>query len=329
MVIRALWTARVALNEDASESSTRDASRALKLLTRKRGHVQRVSGDHARSRDFFLSSAVSPTEHHRLTATLRRLPCTRPVSCSSSLLRTMSKNPKQPMSGLRSIKRDFSSSSLPPPTSQESLASDADTVPWQPTPPPKKLSGLEQRLKDIQDALNAQVASSESVLAASSSSASASSTSASTVPAKRPAQGGSQAPPGKRRQLPAAWTRAAESAAGSSKSGTGARGRQVGETLVVPAAKGGAAKAKPVFLSEEQTHILKLVEAGQSLFYTGSAGECALSVRDAEAACGFKRKSGGMCERGRERSGCGVLVRRYMRIPPSAAYGGSVCSRIH
>ncbi|CDO73329.1 hypothetical protein BN946_scf185008.g92 [Trametes cinnabarina] len=174
---------------------------------------------------------------------------------------------KQPMSGLRSVKRDFSSSSLAS-ASQGSAASEPDSIPWDPTPP-RKLSGLEQRLKDIQDALNAQISSSETTLSQSQ---------------KRPSPS-SQAPPAKRRQLPSTWQSKPEHAVQSSKpayssqaSSSRAFGatRQVNtnETLVVPSASKSSAASKPaaVFLSQEQTHILRLVGAGQSLFYTGSAG---------------------------------------------------------
>ncbi len=177
---------------------------------------------------------------------------------------------KQPMSGLRSIKRDFSSSSLPP-ASQESVTSDPDTIPWQPTPP-KKLSGLEQRLKDIQDALKGQVASSESVLASSQSQSQSQ---------KRPST--SQNPPAKRRQLPSSWSEketkparpAYPSASTTRAFGTTRQlNADANETLVIPVAKSGSSsKPTPVALSQEQTYILKLVENGLSLFYTGSAGE--------------------------------------------------------
>ena len=54
----------------------------------------------------------------------------------------------------------------------------------------------------------------------------------------------------------------------------------------MPAAKGGdGEKVAPVFLSQEQTHILRLVESGQSLFYTGSAGKC-LSLHISEPCPG-------------------------------------------
>ncbi|OJT10895.1 ATP-dependent DNA helicase PIF1 [Trametes pubescens] len=176
----------------------------------------------------------------------------------------MAPSSKQPMSGLRSIKRDFSSSSLPA-ASQSSTASDADSIPWDPNPP-KKLSGLEQRLKDIQDALNTQISSSETTLSQSQ---------------KRPST--SQNPPAKRRHLPGNWDLPEKSAPTTSKpsyptassaraSGT-ARQVESNETLVIPSTtkSGAASKPAPVFLSQEQTHILRLVESGQSLFYTGSA----------------------------------------------------------
>ncbi|KAI0358092.1 hypothetical protein OH77DRAFT_1240998 [Trametes cingulata] len=179
---------------------------------------------------------------------------------------------KQPMSGLRSVKRDFSSSSIPS-ASQGSVSSDADTIPWDPTPP-KKLSGLEQRLKDIQDALNAQISSSESTLSQSQSQS-----------LKRAST--SQNPAPKRRQLPPSWdtnnakptasqsSRSAYPSASSTRAfGTARQVNAKPQTLVIPAAasSGAASKVAPVFLSQEQTHILRLVEAGQSLFYTGSAG---------------------------------------------------------
>ncbi|KAI0640812.1 PIF1-like helicase-domain-containing protein [Trametes meyenii] len=168
---------------------------------------------------------------------------------------------KQPMSGLRSIKRDFSSNSLPP-ASQESVSSISDSIPWEPTPP-KKLSGLEQRLKDIQDALNAQISSSESTLSQSQ---------------KRPSP--SQDPPAKRRQFPPTWDKPAQSSrpaypsVPSKKTSHAPHQATAVETLVVPATtrSGAPSKPAPVFLSQEQTHILRLVEAGKSLFYTGSAG---------------------------------------------------------
>ncbi|OSC96208.1 hypothetical protein PYCCODRAFT_1472809, partial [Trametes coccinea BRFM310] len=150
---------------------------------------------------------------------------------------------KQPMSGLRSVKRDFSSNSLAS-ASQGSATSESDAIPWDPTPP-KKLSGLEQRLKDIQDALNAQISSSQTTLSQSQ---------------KRPAPS-SDAPSAKRRQLPpsreAKPTPPAQNST-STYSGTASSSRAFGaarqvntnETLVVPSASKSTAASKPapVFL---------------------------------------------------------------------------------
>ncbi|KAH9857355.1 hypothetical protein C2E23DRAFT_385729 [Lenzites betulinus] len=187
----------------------------------------------------------------------------------------MSQSSKQPMSGLRSVKRDFSSNTLQPAASQGPASSDTDSIPWEPTPP-KKLTGLEQRLKDIQDALNSQISSSEDTLSQTQSQSQ-----------KRPSS--SQNPPAKRRQLPSTWdvkdvkpahtSRPTYPSASSSRP-SGATSRSgANETLVVPAATKNSATSKPaaVFLSQEQTHILRLVEAGKSLFYTGSAGKPSLT----------------------------------------------------
>ena len=44
------------------------------------------------------------------------------------------------------------------------------------------------------------------------------------------------------------------------------------------ASNGKSNKVAAVFLSQEQTHILKLAQEGSSVFYTGSAGACPLPV---------------------------------------------------
>jgi hypothetical protein len=51
-------------------------------------------------------------------------------------------------------------------------------------------------------------------------------------------------------------------------------------------AKAPKAATKPakVFLSQEQLHILKLVEEGNSIFYTGSAGMVIVASRNASLA---------------------------------------------
>ncbi|OBZ73732.1 ATP-dependent DNA helicase PIF1 [Grifola frondosa] len=188
----------------------------------------------------------------------------------------MAPSSKQPMSGLRTVKRDFSSSSIPT-ASQESASTDADAIPWSATPPKKKLTGLEQRLKDIQDALNGQIVSSEKVLASKPFASQL-------QPPMQKRPSSSQDPPAKRRQLPSSWNDPAAynsrpayptaSSAGNFGSTRQAnRAYQPPPLIVAADSKNGAvSKPAPVFLSQEQTHILKLVQERQSLFYTGSAG---------------------------------------------------------
>ncbi|KAI0825694.1 hypothetical protein BC629DRAFT_15919 [Irpex lacteus] len=77
----------------------------------------------------------------------------------------------------------------------------------------------------------------------------------------------------KRRQLPSSWSRT-PSQSRSTFSSSGATTTQT-SSVVVPASSvstSSTGKVAPIFLSQEQTHILKLVEKGESLFYTGSAG---------------------------------------------------------
>lgn len=179
---------------------------------------------------------------------------------------------KQPISGLRSIKRDFSSNSLPS-ASQDSIISEsgAAAIPWEPTPPRQKLSGLEQRLKDIQDALSEQSSASTRVLTSSQTLRAGGSQ-------KRPSP--SQDPPAKRRQLPPSWEepeggqRTSYASTSQGRTFGSARSANGGRALVVPATASAdvTGKAGSVQLSQEQLHILKLVQEGQSLFYTGSAG---------------------------------------------------------
>lgn len=97
---------------------------------------------------------------------------------------------------------------------------------------------MEERLRRIQQALDERAASTESVLTSTSSTTN--STSSATL--KRPADAQPDSA-NKRRQLPSTW-------------------------------KGASTTGKPavVKLSQEQTHILNLVDQGQSVFYTGSAG---------------------------------------------------------
>lgn len=170
------------------------------------------------------------------------------------------------MSGLRSVKRDFSSKSFPS-GSQGSTTGNASAIPWEATPPKKERSGLSERLRHIQEGIDASLRASESALGASQSTSFS-------QPLKRPAS--SQVPPAKRRQLPDSWNDEQSYPSGAKRRSFGTERSANSESTVVPAKVAAGAPTKPgaVDLSAEQKHILQLVQDGQSLFYTGSAGEC-------------------------------------------------------
>jgi hypothetical protein len=172
--------------------------------------------------------------------------------------------PKQPQSGLRTMKRDFSSSSFGASSQPIDVDNDID---WPLTPPvvaPKALSGSEQRMKDIQDALAGRPPQTQSRPLSNMSSQ---------VINKRsnPSSSDFDAPPAKRR-LPNSWNDAEISM--PSKQAIASRA-QAAPKKTVTSASSSTAITKPakVFLSSEQTQILKLVTEGHSVFYTGSAGE--------------------------------------------------------
>ncbi|KAJ3491838.1 hypothetical protein NLI96_g410 [Meripilus lineatus] len=160
----------------------------------------------------------------------------------------MSRQTKLPMSGLRSVKRDFSSNSVP--SSQDSGSS--------------QRSGIiesEKKLKDIKKSLEHQSLSSQKLLASREPRSSQSSSSSSS---KRPAES-QMAPSAKRRQFPGSWTSAPQQ---NTKPTSASKSRQISTR---PNSHANS-KAAEVELSHEQKYILKLVEQGQSVFYTGSAG---------------------------------------------------------
>ncbi|RXW21685.1 hypothetical protein EST38_g4179 [Candolleomyces aberdarensis] len=154
-----------------------------------------------------------------------------------------------------------------------------EDIPWSPTQKPQEttrvLTGAEKRLRDIQKALEeCQHNKPPAPLVDSKR-----------VPNKRHSdEGASDASNAtkKRRVLP--W---AETDSLSSKSGFGndsiaggSRGSQNTRTVnstPTPSSSAVPSSGKPeklaaVFLSQEQTQILKLVQEGNSVFYTGSAG---------------------------------------------------------
>lgn len=176
-------------------------------------------------------------------------------------------------SGLGSVKRNWSDASI-----SEAPYSSQD-IPWPPTPPqppPKKLSGQEQRMKDIQDALAGHPSNSEK------SAPFAPPLNPSNALNKRssPDAAHSSAPaPKKARQLPPNWEgKDPLTRSGFGKNAISSNTDSSGTSSTTKAPVSGAAgpsktKVASVFLSQEQTRILKLVEEGNSVFYTGSAGQ--------------------------------------------------------
>ncbi|THH32533.1 hypothetical protein EUX98_g1662 [Antrodiella citrinella] len=163
------------------------------------------------------------------------------------------------MSGLRSIKRDFSSSSL-----ASSSQDNTDTVQAPKRVFKRTASGLEQRLKDIQAGLDSQKLSQPSAPTSASQSAAS-------VSQKRPPPS-NEAPAAKRRQLPSSWTESITPQASIQSRSTATFQKPTKRAPSNERLAPSSSKPKGVFLSDEQTHILKLVEGGQSVFYTGSAG---------------------------------------------------------
>ncbi|KAJ8521240.1 hypothetical protein ONZ45_g2042 [Pleurotus djamor] len=156
------------------------------------------------------------------------------------------------------VKRDWSEAEIP--------SSSQDTI----RQPVTKEDTKARRLKEIQDALNGVPRSTLSLKPPSTS----------TNGVKRPATA-EVGPPGKKaRQLPDSWSANQSDTMTSSTWGrTSSKGSitlsksQQGSSRP-PASKG---KPQPIALSKEQKEILKLVEKGSSVFYTGSAG-CGKSV---------------------------------------------------
>jgi hypothetical protein len=189
----------------------------------------------------------------------------------------MSKPPKAAKSGLKSVQRDWSSSSLKP--SQE--------IHWSPSPPIRQaskqpLTGAQQRLKDIQDALSGKSVPSERRQAPSQSQPLVASKNLN----KRPSPDLEIIEPSakKARKLPASWkdndplTSATWGPSAPTSSRSAVQKPPV-TSLPPTTATAGKAKVAAVFLSQEQNQILKLVQEGSSVFYTGSAGECGSCMR--------------------------------------------------
>ena len=178
----------------------------------------------------------------------------------------MSKSSK-PQSGLGTVKRDWSM----PSANQEPRSS--QSIYWPATPPnpvqpaARKLTGAEQRLKDIQDALAGYSSAPPSRSAAMPPLVD------SQAQNKRasPSENSVTAPPTKRaRQLPPDWHKNdILSKPSLSRQSVEATNKKPTHENSTPSS---VKKIASIFLSQEQTQILKLVQDGNSVFYTGSAG---------------------------------------------------------
>lgn len=152
-------------------------------------------------------------------------------------------------SGLRALTRDWSSSSAD--TDEYSWPATSQAQPQPQSTPAPPLTAKELRLKAIQAALS-QPQTSEPLFKSSSK--------------KRSSDGadGLDPPPAKKRLMP--WN--SISLDGKEDEPT-TSGKSSATSSSAPASKRDVGK---VFLSNEQKHILKLVQHGSNIFYTGSAG---------------------------------------------------------
>ena len=181
---------------------------------------------------------------------------------------------KKPTSGLINIKRDWSGSQSQSTTNQASQPIEWSSSPERPSrPQTAKASGYDERVARIQAVLESNRQTSENALAASSS-----------VPQKRVPEADSYAPGpvAKKRVLPSSWDRrdntkqepryayTSDPAAASSSFGSASIAPQ---PFVPPLGHEATTDVARIFLSNEQQQILKLVEAGNNVFFTGSAGE--------------------------------------------------------
>jgi hypothetical protein len=174
----------------------------------------------------------------------------------------MSANGQSVLSGLRTIKRDWT---------QTSSQTAEDRISWPATPPTTQSQILKpgnassQRMKDIQDALFAMQPPSERAEIGTKQIANGS---------KQPPPPVPNPPPTKKRQLPSSWEDDTLSSSSNFKiSRTSSSVVKSAPLTVASSSSKPTSKLAGVFLSQEQTHILRLVEAGNSVFYTGSAGE--------------------------------------------------------
>lgn len=177
----------------------------------------------------------------------------------------MSSGGQSSLSGLRTIKRDWSQSS----------SQSEDRILWPATQPTQSQSSKtpraevrSQRMKDIQlalDALTGKQPPGERPEISTKQIANGT---------KRPLPPAPDSPPAKKRQLPPSWNEDTLSSSSNFKSSSKFPLPTVKSTssTVAPSLSKSSSSLAGVFLSQEQTQILRLVESGNSVFYTGSAG---------------------------------------------------------
>ena len=164
--------------------------------------------------------------------------------------------PKAALSGLRTVKRDWSTSSK-----TDSEASQ------------KSLDARAQRIRDIQAGLDGR----EQTSLSSILSQNCANIATADIPSgsKRPPSASAHEPTKKKRVLPSTWEKEVYTC--SSNFTTTARipsihGEAKSTDVLGTMSATSSAQPAGVFLSQEQTQILRLVELGSCVFYTGSAG---------------------------------------------------------
>lgn len=162
--------------------------------------------------------------------------------------------PKTALSGLRTVKRDWSASSK----------ADSDA--------------RAQRIRDIQAGLDGRVTVQTSLPSIPLQSYANITTADIASGSKRPLSASAHEPTAKKRVLPASWEKDVYTCSSnfttttriSSAAGPAVKTKSTGVSATTVATP--SAQPANVVLSQEQTQILRLVERQSSLFYTGSAG---------------------------------------------------------
>lgn len=187
-------------------------------------------------------------------------------------------------SGLGKLKRDWSNASM-------SAASSSQLIEWEPTPPKKpappadeKMEKANKRLLAIRQALASMEPDKPTQTSVPRPLERSTAVNSSRVTGKRPSLDSTDtATVKKRRELPPSWRDDALSDSSFPRTVSSSTIKSVqesrnGSASTISASSSNSStstkvnKVAKMFLSQEQTHILKLVQEGNSVFYTGSAG---------------------------------------------------------